>query len=132
MVWPRAISAESVMMLRSRGTRLGRFHTSPRRRSCVYLSSAGATIRTSSRVRIDFDIGMAFVSSALADEVIRASDAIIAARIFIFDLLSFMSVDPRERGQIVLTGCKPRMPTALLHEGAYLEGALRWRWRRAQ
>src|SRR5437762_8038294 len=37
-----------VMRLRSRGVRPGRFHTSPYRRSRVYVSSAGATVRTSS------------------------------------------------------------------------------------
>ena len=55
-VWLRAISTASVTTLRSRGARPERFHTSSRRRSCVYLSSAGATIRTSSRVNIDFDL----------------------------------------------------------------------------
>src|SRR6266702_981939 len=34
-------------MLRSRGARPGRFHTSPSRRPCVYFSSAGATMRIS-------------------------------------------------------------------------------------
>src|SRR3989442_3748011 len=38
------------MMLRSRGERSGRFHRSPSRRPWVYLSSAGATRRTSSSV----------------------------------------------------------------------------------
>src|SRR5436309_13231413 len=54
--------AASVTMLRSRGARPGRFHTSPSRRSCVYFSSAGATIRTSLNVSIGgtpFDLVLA-------------------------------------------------------------------------
>ena len=35
VVWLRPIIAATVTMLRSRGERPGRFHTSPRRRSCV-------------------------------------------------------------------------------------------------
>src|SRR5437867_12632556 len=53
VVWLRAIRAVSVTMLRSRGARLGRFHTSPSRRSCVYFSSAGATMRMSLSVGIE-------------------------------------------------------------------------------
>src|SRR5688572_10226460 len=46
------MSAASVTMLRSRDARPGRFHTSPSRRSCVYFSSAGETMRISSRASI--------------------------------------------------------------------------------
>src|SRR5215813_7930490 len=74
------------MMLRSRGERSGRFHRSPRRGPCVYLASAGATIRTSSSVSIGgraFDLGVTAVLSAWAkDETINESDAIAAVRSF--------------------------------------------------
>jgi len=68
-VWSRAIRAARVMTLRSRGARPGRFHTSPRRVPCVYLSSAGETVRISSRVSEGvgaFDIEVPFLNGFLA------------------------------------------------------------------
>jgi hypothetical protein len=58
MVWFRAINADNVTMLRSRGDKSGRFHKLPTITSSVYLSSAGETLRTSSDVsaeRGEFD-----------------------------------------------------------------------------
>jgi hypothetical protein len=49
----------------------------------VYLSSAGATKRTSSPLNIEFDLLIVFTSWACTDEVIRAIDAIVVARSFI-------------------------------------------------
>jgi len=75
LIWLRAIIAASVTMLRSRGARLGRFHTSPSSRSSVYFSSAGATVRISSRVGIGAttsDLGMA--------DAVRASTGAISDR----------------------------------------------------
>src|SRR5439155_26444672 len=63
-------------MLRSRGARPGRFHRSAKTRSCAYLSSAGATILTSSRLTIEFDFGMAFLSCAWVDELTSVSEVI--------------------------------------------------------
>src|SRR3954462_14254616 len=50
MGWLRAIRAATVTMLRSRGVRPGRVHTSPNKRRWPYCSKAGDTAATS---RID-------------------------------------------------------------------------------
>src|SRR6516165_7885190 len=59
-------------MLRSRGLRSGRFHSSPNRVSCLYFSRAGATARTSSRD---------FVACAV-DDASRDKDASVMAMSF--------------------------------------------------
>src|SRR5207244_11068607 len=71
-------------MPRSRGERPGRFHRSPKTRSCAYWSSAGATIRTSLRVSMECAPGFDFVGLLCADDAqMRQSDASVAARTFI-------------------------------------------------
>src|SRR2546430_1182693 len=77
------MSTDSVTMLRSRGERPGRFHTSPRRRSCVYLSRAGATIRTSSGENIGLPPGPVFVWEWTANAAMSNSDTKVAAIAFI-------------------------------------------------
>src|SRR5918997_68599 len=74
------MSAASVTMLRSRAASPGLFQTSPRRRSCVYLSRAGATDLTSSCRTVD--VGTATWASAAA-EAEKQSDARVVARAFI-------------------------------------------------
>src|SRR5439155_12606636 len=71
-------------MLRSRGERPGRFHKSPKTRSCAYWSSAGATIRTSLRISTECAPGFDFVGLLCADAAqMRQSDASVPARTFI-------------------------------------------------
>src|SRR5882672_1457637 len=85
MVWLRAISAATVTMLRSRGARPGRFQRLSSTTSCRYLSSAGATLRRSSRARAS-GFGAA---DSLAGEIAKENNAIAALRSFIF--VSFSS-----------------------------------------
>src|SRR5919109_4955890 len=66
-------------MLRSRGARPGRFHTSPRG-PCVYFSRAGATARTSSSVGRASDFG---VAAWPKDQTVKARNAMAALRGFI-------------------------------------------------
>src|SRR5712691_4620677 len=71
-------------MLRSRGTSPGRFHTSPRRRLCVYFSRAGATVRIPSGGSIGFSPCSALACWPWADDAaIRRSVASVAVKIFI-------------------------------------------------
>src|SRR6266496_5842857 len=71
-------------MLRSRGVRPGRFHTSPRRRPCVYFSRAGATVRIPSGGSIGFSPRSAFACWPWADDAaIRRSVASVAVKTFI-------------------------------------------------
>src|SRR5882757_9682210 len=72
------------MMLRSRGSRPGRFQRSPWTTRSAYFSRTGATLRTSSADGMGLDPVMAVVCSTwLGAEVIRQSEAIVATIIFI-------------------------------------------------
>src|SRR2546422_3848402 len=71
-------------MLRSRGERPGRFHTSPKRRPCVYFSRAGATVRIPSGGSIGFSPCSALTCWPWADDAaIRRSVASVVVKTFI-------------------------------------------------